>query len=229
MYPHQRPSIDLHTTALVRIVAGLFALLGLTEGAVLARIPKELHRSIIRILRPAESAARRMIVVLAQAMNVKAAPPRRKPVGIIPAGQGKSRPAFRLFEPGHRFLAQKIKPKAGPRPRPRITFFGDGEYRTISLSREAKAKPPADGKADPAHLALRLEALKAALGDLPRQAQRLARALARRPNIPRLKIRQPLRPGYAPGYRRRRPYLEVDQVLHECDWLARQVQPPNTS
>ena len=61
VYAHQRQSIDLNTAALVRIVAGLFALLGLTAGSVPARIPLTLHRAIRRVLRPAESAARRLI------------------------------------------------------------------------------------------------------------------------------------------------------------------------
>ena len=73
-------SIDLNKTAIARIVAGLFALLGLTDGAVLARIPIELHRMIARVLRPAESAVRRLIVVLARITNVKAPPPRSRPV-----------------------------------------------------------------------------------------------------------------------------------------------------
>ena len=50
-----RAAIDLHRTALLRIIAGLFALLEAAE----ARIPLALHRSIARVLRPAESAADR--------------------------------------------------------------------------------------------------------------------------------------------------------------------------
>jgi hypothetical protein len=38
----------------------------------------------------------------------------------------------------------------------------------------------------------------------------------------------PLRPGRAPGFRRK-PMQQIDHVLHECDWLARNVLPPDSS
>ena len=77
-----------------------------------------------------------------------------------------------------------------------------------------------DGMETSATLLARLAALKDALENLPRHARRLARALARRENIPHLKLRKPLRPGPAPGYRKK-PRLEIDEILHQCDWLAR--------
>ena len=218
-------SIDLNRTALVRILAGLFALLGLTAGAVLERIPRALHRAIARALRPAESAARRLIVILARTVQVKASPPRPMPTGFVGAGRGKPRLSFQLFDPRKRFFRPRRPPETA-RPRPRIAFFGDGEARRISLGREPP--PPGDGLANPASLARRLEALKAALDDLPRQARRLARALARRQKSPRLKLQGPLRPGPAPGYRKR-PLEEIDRVLHQCDWLAREALAPDTS
>ena len=45
-------------------------------------------------------------------------------------------------------------------------------------------------------------------------------ALARRESLPRLKFRMPLRPGRAPGLRKK-PRLEIDDVLRQCEWLAR--------
>ena len=224
-------AIDLNKTALARIVAGLFALLGLTGDAALARIPIELHRTIARVLRPAESAARRLIVVLARITNVKAPPlrPRPAPAGIVRAGQGKPRLSFQLFDPRQRFFRPQRQPKTA-RPMPRISFFGNGEVRTISLAPEPP--PPREGKADglenSANLVRRLQALKAALDDLPRQAKRLVRTLARRQKSPQLKLKMPLRPGRAPGFRRR-PILEIDSVLHQCDWLAREALAPDTS
>ena len=74
----------------------------------------------------------------------------------------------------------------------------------------------------------RLAALKHALENLPRQARRLVRALARRKNTPRLRFTMPLRPGHAPGHRKK-PRLEIDAVLHECHWLARNTVAPDTS
>ena len=112
-------------------------------------------------------------------------------------------------------------------------FFGIDEVRTITWGRDSHnvALPKADktdGIAGTAHLLARLQALKAALEDLPRQAKRLVRVLARRQTSPRLKFKMPLRPGRAPGYRRK-PRLDIDHVLHQCDWLAREALAPDTS
>ena len=223
-------SIDPNKTALARILAGLFALLGLTEGAVPGRIPRELHRTILRVLRPAESAVRRLIVIVARTIKVKASPPRPAPAGLVRAGQRKPSRSFQLFDPRTRFFRKPPRPKDAPRARPRISFFGNGEVRRISLGREPP--PPKDDKADglanPANLVRRLGALKAALDDLPRQAARLARALARRQRSPRLKFQGPLRPGPAPGSRKR-PLREIDHVLERCHWLAREALAPDTS
>ena len=233
--PAERPmdlpqSFESDKTALARILAGLFALLGLTAGSVPGRIPRELHRDILRVLRPAESAARRLIVIVARTIKVKTAPPRPAPAGLVRAGHGKPRLSFQLFDPRKRFFREPPRPKDDPRPRPRIAFFGGGEARRISLGREPP--PPKDDKADglanPASLARRLAALKGALDDLPRQAARLARALARRRKSPRLKFQSPLRPGPAPGSRKR-PLREIDHVLDRCHWLAREALASDTS
>jgi hypothetical protein len=85
-----------------------------------------------------------------------------------------------------------------------------------------------DGMETSDTLLRRLGALKDALENLPRQARRLVRALARRENIPRLRFRMPLRIGPPPGHRKR-PRLEIDTVLHDCHWLARNAVAPDTS
>ena len=41
-------------------------------------LPRHLHRAILRLLRPAESAVRRLIVVTARGLEVKLAPPRTR-------------------------------------------------------------------------------------------------------------------------------------------------------
>ena len=222
-------AIELNKTAVARIVAGLFALLGVAGDAALARIPMALHRGVARVLRPAESAARRLIVTLARITNVKA-PPRRSrpaPAGLVRAAQGSRRLSFQLFDPRRRFF--RPRDQAQTRPAPRISFFGPGEVRGVSRGREKPPKPDtSDGLVTSANLLRRLGALKDALDDLPRQARRLVRALARRQNVPRLKLKMPLRPGRAPGHRRK-PRLDIDHVLHRCDWLARDALAPDTS
>ena len=218
-------TIDRNRTALARILAGLFALLGCVDGVLPGRISAALYRNILRVLRPAESAARRLIASLAGHIRLKASPPRPMPAGLARAGGARPRISFQLFDPRKRFL----RPPETARFLPRITFFGDGEARRISLGREPPRKDEkADGLANPASLARRIQALKAALDDLPRQAKRLARALARRQGSPRLKFQGVLRPGPAPGWRGR-PLEEIDHVLHRCDWLAREALAQDTS
>ena len=219
-------SIDLNKTALVRIVAGLFALLGWTEGADLGRIPKRLHRAVINVLRPAESAVRRLIVALAQ--SIKAEPPKPRPPSKKPARKELRRGprrSFAFFDPLSRFF-RKRRPKGEPRARPSITFFGNGEPRRVFFG--APPPPPSDGLETSVNIVARLEAIKAALEDLPGQAQRLAFVLARRETTPRLKIRAPLRGGPAPGARRK-PVEEIHRVLEQCHGLARAALAPNTS
>jgi hypothetical protein len=77
-------------------------------------------------------------------------------------------------------------------------------------------------------LSRRLQALKLALEDLPRQARRLVRLRAKREKVPSLKFKSPLRPGPPPGHRRK-PIHEVDEVLAECHWLAWDAMRLDTS
>jgi hypothetical protein len=49
-------AIKRNSEALKGIIAGLFAMLGLSGEAGVGRIPHALHRAVLRVLRPAESA-----------------------------------------------------------------------------------------------------------------------------------------------------------------------------
>ena len=79
-----------------------------------------------------------------------------------------------------------------------------------------------------APLSRRLQALKLALEDLPRQARRLARWRVKRENAQSPKFKSPLRPGPPPGHRRK-PVHEVDEILTECHGLACDALRPDTS
>jgi hypothetical protein len=92
----------------------------------------------------------------------------------------------------------------------------------------ADPAPPPDGLVGAERLTRRLQALKLALDDLPRQARRLARWRVRRENAKSPKFKSPLRPGHPPGYRRK-PVHEVDEVLIECHGLACDAMRPDTS
>lgn len=221
-------AIESNRTALDRIIAGLFLLLGLSGGGPApGLIAADLHRAIARVLRPAESAVRRLIVVYARITSIKMAPARPMPAGIV-RGEAERRPFFPLFDPRQRFALLQRPAKSALVPQPRISFFGTGEVHRSSRRSQAPKDEQADAPRNAANLQRRLQVLKAALDDLPHQAKRLVRALARRQRMARLKLKMPLRPGRPPGFRRM-PVHEIDRVLHDCDWLARNALSPDTS
>ena len=59
-------AIERNSEALVGIVEALFTMLGLVGSATVSRIPQPLHNAVLRVLRPAESAMRRLIVIAAR-------------------------------------------------------------------------------------------------------------------------------------------------------------------
>jgi hypothetical protein len=172
---------------------------------------------------------RRLIVIAARGLVVKPAAARPKPQGLTGRGRG-NRPSFPLFDPRKRFAPFDRKP--GRRAIPRIWVVGHDPTVAAMWAYQrsmAPTPPPADdGHVDGRRLSLRLEALKLALDDLPRQARRLVRARARRDKVPSLCLKLPMRPGRPPGYRKV-PVHEVDHVLAECHALARDVLAPDTS
>jgi hypothetical protein len=222
-------AIKRNSEALKGIVAALFALLGLDGTALRIRIPHAVHRAVLRVLQPAESAVRRLVVIAARGLVVKAVPARPLPAGPIIGKGGPSRCSFRLFDPRKRLVVQN--PEAAPRLLPRLHVFG-GDPRVAALwaapQRNVAPPPSADGLVSAEPLGRRLQALKAALDDLPRQARRLARWRVRRENVPSLKFKSPLRPGPPPGHRRKKLH-EIDEVLAECHGLACDALKPDTS
>ena len=223
-------AIERNSEALKGIVAALFAMLGLTGEAMVARIPQPLHRAVLRVLRPAESAVRRLVVIAARGLVVKAAPSRPMPAG--PIGKGcRLRSSFQLFDPRKNFACLRQHRQTIARNLPRIHIFGS-DPRVAALwaapQPAADPAPPPDGLVNAARVSRRLQALKLALADLPRQARRLARWRLRRENAKNPKFRSPLRPGHPPGYRRK-PDHEVDDVLIECHGLACDALKPDTS
>ncbi len=213
-------AIERNSEALSGIVETLFAMLGLVGSATLARIPQPLHRAVLRLLRPAESAVRRLVVIAARGLVVKVASSRPMPAGPIGRGGGRRRPTFRLFDPRKSFAL--LRDATAARMLPRIhVFTGDPRVAALWSAPQplaAPAAPPA-GVVNAARISRRLQALKSALEDLPRQARRLARWRLKRENAPSLKFRSPLRPGPPPGHRRKAVH-EVDAVLAECHGLA---------
>jgi hypothetical protein len=218
-------AIKRNSEALKGIIVTLFAMLGLAGTETVARIPQDLHRAVLRLLRPAESAVRRLIVIAARGLVVKLAPSRPMTAGkVIGRGSGNSRPSFQLFDPRKNFNRPRRRKFA--RIGPRIHVFPYDSLRPAAPP--ATAPPPPDGLVNAERLGRRLQALKSALDDLPRQAKRLARWRLRRETAPDPKFKSPLRPGRPPGHRRK-PTHEVDEVLIECHGLAFDALKPDTS
>ncbi|MFN0191579.1 MAG: hypothetical protein ACKVP5_06325 [Aestuariivirga sp.] len=229
-------AMNRNRDALMRIVATLFAMLGLSEGTSIDRIPRALHTAILRILRPAEAAVRRLIVAAARGMAVKPSVPRAAPKEGF-AGKGKSsgrRPVFRL---------EDIRPPmAPPEPRPKhsLKSFSPADLTPAALralhrkSRDLIAKskpaPPKDGNVNASSLARRLQAISFALEDLSGQAKRFLRWKARRKKLSkeRLIYTNPIRPG-PPPYVHKKPRHEVEEVLRDCHWLAWEARKLDSS
>jgi hypothetical protein len=225
-------AIKRNSEALKAIVEALFAMLGLAGTDMVARLPQPLHRAVLRVLRPAESAVRRLVVIAARGLVVKVAPSRPMPKGhMIGKGGAPRSSSFQLFDPRKNFPELRQHRRRPTRNPPRIHIFGS-DPRVVALwaapTPVADPAPQPDGLVNAERLSRRLQALKLALEDLPRQARRLARWRVRRENAKTPKFRSPLRPGHPPGYRRK-PVHEVDEVLAECHGLACDALKPDTS
>jgi hypothetical protein len=227
-------AIRRNSEVLAGIVADLFVMLGLvTLTDTVSRLPWPTYRAVLRVLRPAESALRRLIVVAARGLVVKPTVSRPGKTGAAkPRKKGTPRlPSFQLFDPQPRIVLPRRR--TSRRVVPRIHFFNtDGEFITIGPPiRPAKAPARAkssDGLVNAARVIRRLEALESALADLPRQAMRLVRWRMREAASSNPSFKTPLRPGRPPGSRRRAVHL-VDELLSECDWLAFRAAMPDTS
>ena len=225
-------AIKRNSEALKGIVAALFAMLGLVGSETVSRIPKPLHRAVLRVLRPAESAVRRLVVIAARGLVVKVAPSRPMPKGLkIGKGGGNSVPSFKLFDTRKDFPELRQRRVKYAKCPPRVLFLGpDSRVDDLwprPLPVAAPVSPP-DGLVSATRITRRLQALKLALEDLPRQAKRMARWRVRRENSKTPKYTSPLRPGQPPGHRKKKIH-EVDEVLANCHWLAWEALKPDTS
>ena len=223
--------IKRNSEALIEIVADLFAMLGLVGEATVSRLTWPTYRAVLRVLRPAESALRRLIVVAARGLVIAPAVSRPRRAGGSKKKASTSRPSFQLFDPRTRIVLPRRRiPK---RPGPRIHMFNaDNQLVTIWPPPRPAASPApiksADGMVSAARVFRRLEVLESALQDLPRQAKRLVRWRMRQETSPNPSFKSPLRRGHPPGHRRRKIH-EVDELLSECHWLARYAAMHDTS
>ena len=220
-------AIKRNSEALNGIIAALFVLRGLVGDATVSRIPQSLHSAVLRVLRPAESAVRRLIVIAARGLVVKLVPSRPMPKGRrIAKGGGNWLPSFQLFDT-RKYFAELHPPrrKYAKNP-PRIHVFP--YHSLVARPPVAAPAPPSDGLVNGARLSRRLQILKLALDDLPRQARRMARWQVRRETMPSPTFTSPLRPGPPPG-RRKKHVHPIDEVLADCHALAWEALKPDTS
>ena len=236
-------AIDRNTKALRQIVAALFAMLGVAPLTSPAcgrgvtgngrdgvgksgsfTLPRHVYAAIMLILRPAESALRRLIVIAAHGLSFAARAPRPVPVGFagfagFAASSASRTPSFNLFDPLKLFSLEAYNNDA--QPQFGFVYVDEAEFFAAHL----QSTEPVNA----ALLFIRLRAIRAALNDIPRQAKRLARWQARQDLARREKRRlrparlSTCRPGLPPGWRERRIH-EVDDVLRECHRLVWDIE-----
>jgi hypothetical protein len=218
-------AIEINRAALARIVGALVSLLAAQGGA--ARVPLPVYQLIARVLYPAESAVRRLIVIAARGLEVSVPPARPMPKGLVIAGQGLGRVSFQLFDTRKTF--GDLDDVDDTRTGPRIRSIGEADPRSQFLAQFAVPdRGELSSEAETLRVRRRLDALKQALDHLPRQAKRMARWMKRRAAMAQPKFRSPLRPGRPPGHRKR-GRDEIDLVLVECHALAWDALRANTS
>ena len=254
-------AIEKQKQALMAVLASLVAMAGIALGQEDPgpTIPRHLHSVLVRLIRAAESAARRLIVVAARGLVVEL-PPARKPkprLALLPAGSR----ATGIVDTGISLRQLGLANVPPPRPRkprdrarqlafplsetlrglprrprrpiatsvPRIGGF-DG----TRLSERGRAFSP-DQLLDARPIQRRLATIAHVLADLPGQARRFARwrALCDRAHARGVPHRvSPMRPGRPPGWcgERSRRRHEVHRVLDDLQGLAFWVlEAPDTS
>jgi hypothetical protein len=213
-------AIEVQRTALQRLLAVMFGVIGAELGGSVDVVTRRVLLLVLRMLGPAESAARRLVFLRARHLpdaEFANGPARDKTKKRgQKKGRAKSR-AFPLFDAQRRTRRARRKHPKGAGPN---IFFFDG-----SDTPPAQPKPPVMpyDLVDAAGLCQRLNALFAALGDLDKQAQRLKRIEARRKPNPRFWGEAVVRPDTPPGHRKKgRSDNEraVDKILRECQDLA---------
>ena len=226
--------IERNRERLLIVLAPLFAVLGFDPRRRL-EMPRHFYQSWLILLRSAESAVRRLIVMAARGIVVKLGAARGFPAGLALTLATKDAdeervPAFCLIDPLKRFAptdfewsAEWGKDWGREQVIPRISVPGLFDPVFPGLV----PVPSRDDPIDTAALVRRIAALKSALDDLPRQARRLARWKARGELARQAEVRKPgrlspFRPGFAPGFHRT-SRQEIDEILADCHYFARQA------
>lgn len=195
------------------LMAGLFGT-GRRDTPDTQRLTGRLRQEVLRLLRPAEALARRLILLLAREPGLAGQP--------VPARQTQQPPrrtesplrvprsCFSLYEPVAPltpaqftlFPARRRPPASFQAPR---LLDLSGPYPADS------APPEPDHTPDP--LITRIRGLQACLAAPGRYARRLAGAMARRLASSVFRRANPLRPGWPPGARSGHTPADVREML----------------
>jgi hypothetical protein len=220
-------AIEINRAALASIVAALVSLLAAQGDG--PRLPLPVFQAIARVLYPAESAVRRLIVIAARGLAVPAPRLRPMPKGLVIERKACGRVSFQLFDTRKHFGDPDDAPIAisGPRIRS-VDTLSPRELFLAQFARPPTARDGFSSAAETQRVRRRLDVLKSALDHLPREAKRMARWMMRRAMMKNPPFTSPLRPGPPPG-RRSQSRDEIDLVLTECHALAWQALSPDTS
>ncbi len=202
-------AIDKNRERLLRIVIALMASLGLVKGGMLTTLPRFIYRKALLIIRPAEAAVRRLIMMAAYEMElsrVKLRARRTNDAGhndfSFAASLQQRLPSFNMIDPLKTFDYET----------PDFSSFA----QTLGSNTSNFTRIPAG------QLGRRLLALKSALDNIQAQATRLTRWYADR-DLALKNCRphrfSPMRPGLPPGYHRK-PIHEIEDILLDCHSLA---------
>ena len=212
-------AIEKNRVALARVVAEIFALVGFVAGA---RLSRGTYLAAERLLRPTESALRRLIIIAARGLVVKPSVSRPFPKGLVIVAGGQARMSFRLFDARKRFdFREPENPLLVM-----VKTYSSNPFNPFEFHQRRPEEPAASDYT--LTLLRRLAAVKLALENLPQQAIRMARWQAKRKTMDKPKFISPLRPGRPPGYRGELR-SEIDFILKETHGLACDVIVENSS
>lgn len=233
-------ALNRHSLALRQVIATLAAIFFNCSAIEPVRsLPRYIRIDLLRLLRPAESAARRLIVIAARGMVLPPVRPRKPGPNAYWGRNGMGRLVRRVVPlhklPGakpappraHCFplldpLADptKRRPKRARRSVPRMSQPGVFDRQPVP------PKPKPNDMISALRVGQRLAALTRVLDDLPKQARRYLRWCGRRERAraENRRHRQSLmKPGTPPGWlrpRRNRTRHQVFEILDETHSLA---------
>ncbi|MEM0900787.1 MAG: hypothetical protein AAGI92_12645 [Pseudomonadota bacterium] len=228
-------AIDKNIRLISRIIAFLFSMTGRTTAREI-KIPRRMRDELFGILRPAESAVRRLIFIIAMRTQ---GPHLLSSSGNESTGRLEDTNKSRIHMVDDQSpLRNRLFPLRDPRKNFSDLFCEEpcetGHHVGAHMDKADTKPVSASG------LIKRIASLKHTLDNLPGEARRMTKLLqarqhwlagertekAARDTVPL----PPLRPGLPPGARLRSPNdgqikrQESEAILDEVDWLSRELQ-----